>query len=469
VLPERVYDAVVAPEMLLHELPDDFVDTCHWYDSPPPVAAAWNATDEPAVTDTMPLTAAGVLEMVTTGVDTVTVRRADELVTEPRELVTVTVNRICGDADCAWSASVATPEYDEAVAPAMSTPLRYHWYVNAVPVATTLNVYVDRTATDLGAGCVVMLGGACSTVSVAASDSTEPAIVDTRHAIAMGDNAMSAVLVARFSTLLVWPAKFAPPRVHWYVTPTPDAAMLNVAVAPAVTVVDPGCVVITGGVTIVTVATALSTNPAVLLTLTLYDVVAAGVTVSDGSVAPDTAAPPLTDHWYCSPPPDAATVSTVDWPAAMATDDGCDEIAGTDATTDSVATRLSTLPATLDTRTWNDAVDASKSALVTVNDSVALLPETGMPLRLHWYVDAPVATTLNDAVAPTATVASAGCVVMLGGFAGPTVSVATPLTVVPPTLVTAHENWLPESESAATLEYDDDVAPAMSAPFTRHW
>ena len=59
--------------------------------------------------------------------------------------------------------------------------------------------------------------------------------------------------------------------------------------------------------------------------------------------------------------------------------------------------------------------DGQSDPLV-VDDEAAVAPEMAVPFLRHWYVNVPdpLATTLNVAVCPTATVLEVGCVVMAG-------------------------------------------------------
>src|SRR5215510_1575628 len=82
-----------------------------------------------------------------------TVRVAELLVAEPTELLTMTRNI------APWSLAVVVNEYVAALAFAMFTPLRCHWYCSgAVPDAVTLKLAVCPAATVAFAGCVAMLG-----------------------------------------------------------------------------------------------------------------------------------------------------------------------------------------------------------------------------------------------------------------------------------------------------------------------
>jgi hypothetical protein len=82
----------------------------------------------------------------------------------------------------------------------------------------------------------------------------------------------------------------------------------------------------------VTVAVALLTVPHELETRTQYEVVAVGVTVRDGPVAPEIglAVFPLAPvyHWYVSEVPVAATDSVAEEPDETDMDCGCEVIAG---------------------------------------------------------------------------------------------------------------------------------------------
>jgi len=72
------------------------------------------------------------------------VRFAAELVTDPAELLTVTVYR----SPLFW-AVVAAIVYVEPAAPAIAEPFRDHWYMSgAVPVADTLNETLAPRFTD---------------------------------------------------------------------------------------------------------------------------------------------------------------------------------------------------------------------------------------------------------------------------------------------------------------------------------
>lgn len=126
--------------------------------------------------------------------------------------------------------------------------------MGAVPVAATVNEAVFPAITVWLAGCVVMAGAttALVTVSTAALLVALPAVLLTSAVnCALLAEVVSAgvVYVDDVAPLIAVPFIF-----HWYVMgDVPVAAMLNVAVCPAVIFALAGCVEIAGAIAVLVV------------------------------------------------------------------------------------------------------------------------------------------------------------------------------------------------------------------------
>ena len=106
----------------------------------------------------------------------------------------------------------------------------YHWYVNPVPVATTLMLMDCPAQTAVGAwGCVVMVGNSftVTTALVVVTDGQVGELITQVYVPALA-NVREAMLNVGFVSLV----KSVVPKYHWYVIPVPVAVTLNVNALP---------------------------------------------------------------------------------------------------------------------------------------------------------------------------------------------------------------------------------------------
>ena len=124
--------------------------------------------------------------------------------------------------------------------------MRCHWKVRPVPAVVTLSVTLAPAfAVELG-GAVVMVPATTLTDRVAVSEVTRPPAFDTSAEYAP---ASSAVTAERVSEAELACSTGRPFFSHWYCSgAVPAAATVNVALPPAVTRSDVGCVLIVGAV-----------------------------------------------------------------------------------------------------------------------------------------------------------------------------------------------------------------------------
>jgi hypothetical protein len=106
----------------------------------------------------------------------------------------------------------------------------YHWYVNPVPVATTLILMDCPAQTAAGAkGCVVILGNSftVTTALVVVTDGQVGELITQVYVPACAN-----VSEAMLNDGLVSPVKSVVPKYHWYVIPVPVAVTFNVKALP---------------------------------------------------------------------------------------------------------------------------------------------------------------------------------------------------------------------------------------------
>ena len=316
------------------------------------------------------------------------------------------------------------------------------------------------------------------TVSVAALDVAVPVeLVNTaRYWFPLIDVDVDGVTTVRVPVVLpasvVSLVNVVPPSVdtcHCTVgAGLPDAAAVNVAVEPAVTEVLAGCVVTAGVAVTVSVATLVVAVPAEFVNTARYCVpfwaVVVDATVSVVDVAPlmfVNVELPLGADCHCTVGagvPEAAAVNVAVLPAATVTLVGCVVITGA-ALTVSVAGLDVAVPTELVNTASYLLPDCAAVAPATVSVPLVLPASVVSGLYVvppsvdtnHWTVGVglPEAAAVNVALAPTATLAFAGCVETVG--AKSTVSVAAVVVAVPAELVNTARYWLPFCEAVAAV------------------
>ena len=143
---------------------------------------------------------------------------------------------------------------------------RYHWKVGWEPDAATVRVVVVPLLMVVESGWVVMAGGT-RTVAVTVLELAIPAAL-----LARTQKLADAVRAEVVKVLVVAPETGVEvsgelPRYHWKSGELPEAATVNVAVSPLVTVIVSGCVVIAGGTMTVINAVSESAVPFTLVAL----------------------------------------------------------------------------------------------------------------------------------------------------------------------------------------------------------